>query len=149
MSTTLLPIIQAELNRYGLSIIFILGIISNSLIILIFSKHRRKSCSMYLLWASVINNMYLTFAIPSTLYTISYGDLNSRSLVYYKLRYYLTNTFGQSARYFIILACIDHCIIIVNNNVHFRSLTQPSTARYLMCLIFLFFGIFFRFIYRF
>ena len=141
MSTSLLPVIQTELNRYGLSLILILGIIGNSWIIIIFRQHRQKSCSMYLLWASVINNLYLLFAIPPTIYTLSYGDLNSRSVIYCKLRFYLTHTLGQTARYFLILACIDR-FILTTNTVRFRYLIQPSTARYFMILIFLFWHIF-------
>jgi hypothetical protein len=57
MSTTLLPIIQAELNRYGLSMIFIFDIIGNTWTIILFSKNRQKSCPMYLLWASVIRGV--------------------------------------------------------------------------------------------
>lgn len=141
ISTNLLPAIQTELNRYGLSIILILGIIGNSWIIILFRRTRQKSCSMYLLWASVINNLYLIFAIPPTLYTLNYGDLNSRSIIYCKLRFYLTNTLGQTARYLIILACIDRYLITVNS-VRFRNLTQSSTARYFIGFTFLFWHIF-------
>ncbi|CAF0793868.1 unnamed protein product [Rotaria sordida] len=141
MSTSLLPVIQTELNRYGLSIIFIFGTIGNSFIIILFRKYRQKSCSMYLFWSSIINNLYLLLAIPPTLYSISYGDLNSRSLTYCKLRFYLTNTLGQSARYFVILVCIDR-FILTTTNVHIRILFQPKNARYLMCITFLFWHIF-------
>ncbi|CAF3660121.1 unnamed protein product [Rotaria sp. Silwood1] len=141
MSTSLLPVIQTELNRYGLSIIFILGIIGNSFIIILFRKYRQNSCSMYFFWASIINNLYLLFAIPPTLYSINYGDLNSRSLIYCKLRYYLTNTLGQSARYFTILACIDR-FILTTMNVRFQIFIQPTNVRYIMCIIFLFWHIF-------
>lgn len=140
MSTSLLPTIQTELNRYGLSIIFAFGIIGNCWFIILFGRHQQKSCSMYLLWSSVINNIYLILAIPPTLYSLDYGDLNSRSLIYCKLRFYLTNTLGQTARYYIILACIDRYIITVNN-VRFRFFTKPSTARYFMLFIFLFWHI--------
>ncbi|CAF3428181.1 unnamed protein product [Rotaria sp. Silwood2] len=141
MSTSVLPVIQTELNRYGLSIILILGIIGNSFIIILFRKYRQNSCSMYFFWASIINNLYLLFAIPPTLYSINYGDLNSRSLIYCKLRFYLTNTLGQSARYCIILACIDR-FILTTMNVYFQILIQPTNARYLMCIMFLFWHIF-------
>ncbi|CAF5029039.1 unnamed protein product, partial [Rotaria sp. Silwood1] len=97
MSTSLLPVIQSELNRYGLSIILILGIIGNSFIIILFTKCRQNSCSMYFFWASIINTLYLIFAILPTLYSITYGDLNSRSFIYCKLRFYLANTLSQSA----------------------------------------------------
>ncbi|CAF5130943.1 unnamed protein product, partial [Rotaria sp. Silwood1] len=121
----LLPGIQPELNRYGLSMIFILGIIGNSFIIILFRKYRQNSCSMYFFWASIINNLYLLFAIPPTLYSINYGDLNSRSLIYCKLRFYLTNTLGQSARYFTLLACIDR-FILTTMIVRFQIFIQPT-----------------------
>ncbi|CAF2627461.1 unnamed protein product [Rotaria sp. Silwood2] len=141
MSTSVLPVIQTELNRYGLSIILILGIIGNSFIIILFRKYRQNSCSMYFFWASIINNLYLLFAIPPTLYSINYGDLNSRSLIYYKLRFYLTNTLGQSARYCIILACINR-LILTTMNAYFQIFIQPTNARYLICIIFLFWHLF-------
>ena len=57
MSTALLPVIQTELNRFGLASIFIFGVIGNCWILILFSQHRQKSCSMYLFWASMINNL--------------------------------------------------------------------------------------------
>ncbi|CAF4743260.1 unnamed protein product [Rotaria sp. Silwood2] len=96
---------------------------------------------MYFFWASIINNLYLLFAIPPTLYSINYGDLNSRSLIYYKLRFYLTNTLGQSARYCIILACINR-LILTTMNAYFQIFIQPTNARYLICIIFLFWHLF-------
>ena len=132
MSTALLPIIQTELSRYGLAIILILGIIGNTAIILVFRRQHQRSCAMYFIWASVINNIYLIFAIPPTLYSLTYGDLNGRSLIYCKLRFYLTNTLGQTARYIIMLACFDRYAMTTSYHIRFRFLTRSSTACYLM-----------------
>lgn len=132
MSTALLTIIQTELNRYGLSIILVLGMIGNTALIVIFLRQQQRSCALYFIWASVINNIYLLFAIPPTLYSLTYGDLNGRSLVYCKLRFYLTHTLGQTARYIIILACFDRYAMTTSYHVRFRFLLRPSTARYLI-----------------
>lgn len=140
MSINLLPVIQTELNRYGLSTVLVLGTIGNALVVVMFSKHRRRSCCMYLLWASVLNNIYLLFALPPTLYSLTYGDLNGRSLIYCKLRFYLTHTLGQVARFFIILACFDR-YLLTTISIRGQRLTQPSSARVLMITTFLFWHI--------
>ena len=132
-SPSLLPYVQTQLTRYGMTAILILGNIGNLLVALLFSKHRKNACSMYLLCTAVMNNVFLLSNIPLQVYIAYRGDPTLSSLISCKLRYYLPNVWGQMARYFLVLACIDR-FAMTSANVHLRAFSRPSRARYLMSI---------------
>jgi hypothetical protein len=114
--------------------ILILGNIGNTFVAILFGKHRKNACSMYLLCAVVMNNVFLLSNIPLQVYIAYHGDPTLSSPISCKLRYYLPNVWGQMARYFLVLACIDR-FAMTSANVHLRAFSRPSTARYLMSII--------------
>ena len=133
MSTAILPFAQAQLTYYGATTLLILGVIGNICIVLIFNQHNRNACSMYLMGAAVMNIISLTFAIPQNIYSSAYGDLKIRSLIYCRIRNYLGNVWGQMARFFIVLACIDR-YTLTSENVNIRALSRPLIARWSMII---------------
>ena len=60
MSSSVLPTIQVQLNRYGYSIFMVLGNIGNTFIAIIFSQQRQNACSIYLLTSAIVNMVYQT-----------------------------------------------------------------------------------------
>ena len=134
MSASLLPLVQVQLTRFGLPTLLVLGTIGNGFIIILFSKHRKNACSMYLLSGAVMNAVFLTFNILLILYTSYYGDPTLLSLDFCRSRFYLSHVWGQMARYFIVLACIDRFILTCIHS-RFRGLCRPSVAWCLMAII--------------
>jgi hypothetical protein len=134
MSSSLLPFVQVQLTRFGLPTVLILGNIGNGFIVLLFSKHRKNACSMYLLSGAVMNIVYLTYNILLSLYTSYYNDPTLLSPVFCRLRYYLSHVWGQMARYFIVLACIDR-FVMTSIRARSRALSRPPIAWCLMAII--------------
>jgi hypothetical protein len=129
MSAAVLPFVQAQLTYYGATTVLVLGVIGNAFVVLLFSRKNPNACSMYLICASVMNIMSLTYSIPQNVYTYAYGDLTTRSLVYCRIRNYLGNVWGQMARFFIVLACMDR-YVLTSSNANIRALSRPSIARW-------------------
>jgi hypothetical protein len=136
MSSSVLPVLQVQLNRYGLPVILILGNIGNIFIVLLFSKHRRNACSMYLKWAAVMNSAFITLNIPIALYTIDYGDPTVRSEVFCKVRFYLYHAWGQISRYLLVLACADR-FWLTSHQARFRFINRPSVSKRFTGIIFI------------
>jgi hypothetical protein len=134
MSTSVLLFVQAQLTYYGATALLALGVTGNTCIVLLFSQRNRNACSMYLMGASVMNIVSLSFSVPHNIYTYAYGDLTIRSLVYCRIRNYLGNVWGQIARFFIVLACIDR-YVLTSDNVNTRALSRPSIALWSMGIV--------------
>ena len=132
-SSPSLLFLQIQLTRYGMTSILILGNIGNIFVACLFAKHHKNACSMYLLGSMTMNNIFLLSNIPLQVYITNYGDPTLSSLIFCKLRYYLPNVWGQMARYFLVLACMDR-FAMTSANVHLRAFSRPSTARRLMSI---------------
>jgi hypothetical protein len=104
-----LPIIQEYLTRYGMGIYLILGNIGNLFNIIIFCqpRHRKNSCSLYLLMASIMNIFIINFGVIPTLYSLDHVNPETYSIAYCKLRLYLLHSALMISRSMIVLACID------------------------------------------
>lgn len=137
MSVGFLSILQPYINLYGMGILLILGDIGNILVILLFRQHRKTACSVYLSSAALINIVYLTFNISIIIDTYMGGSLASSSLIFCKLRFYLSHVFGQMARYFIVLVCFDR-YVITNINFRRRSFNRPNIAKRLILFVTIF-----------
>ncbi|CAF3592161.1 unnamed protein product [Rotaria socialis] len=61
MSTSILPVMQSQLNLYGYSICLTLGNIGNIFIVIIFKQRCTNACSIYLMSSAITNSLYLTF----------------------------------------------------------------------------------------
>lgn len=137
MSTDFLLIIQEYITCYGMGILLILGNIGNIFVLIIFQRRRKTACSIYLSSAALINIIYLTFNIPIYISKYFHNDLTMKSLVFCKLRFYLSHVFGQMGRYFVILACFDR-YLITNINFHQRYFRQTLFAKYLILIVTIF-----------
>lgn len=136
-STSILPIIQVGITRYGLSIMLILGNIGNIFIIILFYRRRQNACSLYLLCASIMNSVALTFSGISIVYSLDYGDVANRSLFFCKFRFYFAHIVTQIGRYLSIIACIDR-YLWTKNYLHARFMNQPGFPRYTIGSVILF-----------
>jgi hypothetical protein len=92
-----------------MSTYLVLGNIGNLANIIVFrqKQHRKNSCSLYLLTASVINVFIINYGIIPTLYSLNYPDPELYSIVFCKLRLYLLHSALMMSRSLVILACID------------------------------------------
>ena len=110
---TNLGLIQRELTRYGITIYLILGILGNIFNCIIFT-HRRfrfRPSSIYFLSLSILAIVHLIWSVAPFLYTLNYPDHQIESLVYCKIRVYISHATGQCLRYIVILACIDRYLV--------------------------------------
>ncbi|CAF0746714.1 unnamed protein product [Adineta ricciae] len=131
MSTSVLPTIQSRINSYGYPIALILGNLGNFLIVILFSRHRQNTCSIYLICSTVANDLYLTFNSLVQIYPFSYADENTRAYALCKIRFYVSNVLGQIAKTIIILTCIDR-YLFTSQQATFRAFSTPKRAK---CLI--------------
>jgi hypothetical protein len=141
MSTSLLPVIQIQLVRYGITTIMFLGCTGNAYVVFAFLKHYKNPCAMLLLCAAMMNIIYLGLSIPLNVYTYEHGDPSLYSMGLCKSRYYLFHVWGQMSRYFIVLACIDR-FALTNRNNNIRKLSQPRIALCLIVIITIFWHLF-------
>jgi hypothetical protein len=141
VSTLTLPNIQRQLNLYGYKIFMILGNIGNLFIVLIFSRQRRKACSISILNLAIMNDLYLTFNSLVQIFPIGYTDQAISELVLCKIRFYISNVFGQIAKTMLILACIDR-FTSTSDRAIVREWHTPKRAKWLVL-----FSIIFCFLY--
>ena len=114
-----------------------LGCAGNILILVLFRKHRKNACALYLSAAAVMNIIYLSLSVPLGVYTNERGDPSLRSLALCKLRFYLFHVWGQMSRYFIVSACIDR-YALTHMNPHIRSLSRITVVRRSIAIITIF-----------
>ncbi|CAF3411423.1 unnamed protein product [Rotaria sp. Silwood2] len=141
MPSSIFSFLQLQVNCYVIPTIIILGDIGNIFIVILFNRRRKNSCSTYILWASIMNSVAITFNVIYTLYSVNYGDPTLRSLIFCKFRPYIPQVFSQTARYFFILACIDRFVLTINHS-YFRVISRPFVVRCLMGIVFIFWLIF-------
>jgi hypothetical protein len=140
MSSSVLPLVQVQLNRYALPIILILGTIGNVFIVALFYKRRHHSCSMYLIWGAVMNSAFITLNISISLYAFDYEDPTIRFVPFCKVRAYLAHTSGQIARYLIVLVCADR-LLLTSNYARFRVINRSSVIKWVIVIVFIFWNV--------
>ncbi|CAF0711783.1 unnamed protein product [Adineta steineri] len=115
--------------RYITSFIWAFGFSGNLIIIYVFTRKNflRNSCVLYLLAASIINILSLSWGILQSLYNLDHIDPTTYSFVYCKLRQYINHTLLMIGRSLIVFACIDR-YAICNGSARFRSFCQPKLA---------------------
>jgi hypothetical protein len=126
MSTSLVQA-QQYMSLYGLSTFYIFGTIGNFLLIciLIQPTHRRNSCSLYLLSATIVNFILIQCILPLAIYSGNHVDPQNISLIWCKIRSYLFNALLMLYRWYKMAACVDRAAMC-NRNARIRSF---STAR--------------------
>ncbi|CAF2140122.1 unnamed protein product [Rotaria magnacalcarata] len=83
MEFSFISAIQSVIVCYGIGFLLVLGDIGNSFVILIFYRHRKSACSVYLSSAAIINMIYLSFNIPIMIQTYPFGEPTASSLVFF------------------------------------------------------------------
>ncbi|CAF2081706.1 unnamed protein product [Rotaria magnacalcarata] len=83
MEFSFISAIQSVIVCYGIGFLLVLGDIGNSFVILIFYRHRKSACSVYLSSAAIINMIYLSFNIPIMIQTYLFGEPTASSLVFF------------------------------------------------------------------
>jgi hypothetical protein len=141
MSTSVLPTIQTELNRYGYPIFMTLGNIGNIFIVILFSQRHKNACSIYLICSAIMNDLYLTFNSFVQIFPFYYADETMRAFALCKIRYYVSNVLGQLAKTMIVLACIDR-FLITNNQANLRAFSTVKRAKRYILISIIFWPIF-------
>jgi len=126
MSTSLADA-QRYMSLYGLSTFYILGTIGNFLLICVCiqGSHRRNSCSLYLLSATIVNFILIQCILPLAIYSGNHVDPQNVSLIWCKIRSYLFNGLLMLYRWYKMAACVDRAAMC-NRRAWIRSF---STAR--------------------
>ena len=129
MAVTLAQV-QEAMSLYGLSTFLILGTIGNLLLIciLIQRTHRRNSCSLYLLSATVVNLILILCILPLAIYSADHVDPQNVSLLWCKIRSYLFNALLMLYRWYKMAACIDRAAMC-SRRPWIRALSEARTAR--------------------
>ncbi|CAF1413553.1 unnamed protein product [Adineta steineri] len=131
MSSTTLTTIQDQLILFGYPTWMILGNIGNIFIIMIFIRYRHNACSIYILNLAIMDNLYLTFLSLTQIIPFSYKNITVYALAYCKIRFYLTNIFGQVAKTMLVLSCIDR-FMITSDRASLRRFSTYKRAKFLI-----------------
>jgi hypothetical protein len=128
-----------QATRIILPIIIILGIVSNSLNIIILTRPTliRHACSLYFLCLAIINLFYSAVLLINNLLADGYQlDLSLHSNVFCKFISYLLILCPNISIYLIVLASIDrYCAS--SNKVRIRNFSSVRVARYAIGLLIL------------
>ncbi len=129
MSVTNLPFIQQQMIRYGMTLYLTLGILGNigNCIVFTHRSYRRTASSIYFLSLSIFAIIYLIWTIAPFMYTLNYVDFQTQSIVYCKMRLYVSVSLGECLRYFVVFACADR-FFITQINIRIHSLNSISMA---------------------
>jgi hypothetical protein len=128
MSSSILTTIQTQVNLYGYSISMILGNIGNVFIVILFNRHQKSACSIYLISGAIVNNIYLLFLGFVELFPLNYNNGTVFAFVFCKLRPYVSSILGQVAKTMIVLACIDR-YMITSDRATLRAFSTPRRAK--------------------
>jgi hypothetical protein len=145
MSSSTLTTIQNQLNFDGYLIFMVLGNIGNVFIIIIFSRQRQSTCSIYLICSAVVNIIFLTFNGFFLIFPVYYDDGTAHGIILCRIYIYLLNVFGQEGKTMIVFACMDR-FLITSNRVSFRALSTTKRAKYLIPFSFIFWLLFLIFV---
>ena len=141
MSTSFLQVVQIQIVRFVIPTVAVLGIVGNILVLILFRKHHKNACALYLSGAAAMNILYLSLSVPLNVYTNERGDPSLYSLALCKLRFYMFHVWGQLSRYFIVFACIDR-FALTHMNPRIRSMSHPKVVQPLMAIITVFWHVF-------
>ncbi len=137
--TSILPIVQTYMIRYGMTTYLALGNLGNILAFIIFSNktHRRNPCSLYLAMGCLTNIIGINFGVIPLVYALDHTDPLTSSLALCKWRQYILHAILMIDRNLIVLACIDR-FAVCNSRVSIRNWSNIKLARYLIIIVILF-----------
>jgi hypothetical protein len=124
-----------QVNIYLRSVLFVFGLVSNILNIIVFlslQTFRESSCSFYLTAMSFVNIVQMFVGLLSRILSVGFGvDWTITSLAYCKLRYSLVQMCSLISYGFIYLATIDQYLATCSNP-HLQRLSTIRLARWLV-----------------
>lgn len=120
---------QKYMSLYGLSTFYIFGTFGNFILICILVQrtHRRNSCSLYLLAATIVNFILIQCILPLAVYSADHIDPQNVSLIWCKIRSYLFNGLLMLYRWYKMAACIDRAAMC-SRHARIRSFSDPRIA---------------------
>ena len=121
--------IQQDMIRYGTTVYFGLGLIGNICNCVMFTRqsYRGSPSSIYFLYLSLFAIIYLFWSVIPLFYSLNYGDSQTKSVVYCKLRLYGIHNFGQYLRYAVVFACADR-FFASHRDARLRQLSSVGIA---------------------
>lgn len=131
---TTLNLIDVNISRYLLVIIFILGNIGSILNVLILTQrvYLQNSCSRYILASSVINLFVINIGVLFRMLAIGFHiDPTTTSLFFCKFRVYIIHVTTLLSRFYIVLACADRWAM-TSTSVKRRAFSQIKVAKILI-----------------
>jgi hypothetical protein len=140
MSSSTLPTIQVQLNRYAYAIFMIFGNIGNAFVAIIFSQQRQNACSIYLLTSAILNMVYQTVYGFLAIFPFNYNDETPLAFAVCRISPYISTVLGQIAKTMIVLACIDR-FLITSDRATFRAFSTPKRAKYLIFFTIIFWSV--------
>ena len=128
--------VQRGMSLYGLSVFYIFGTVGNFLLvcILLQPSHRRNSCSLYLLSATVVNFILIQCILPLAIYSANNVDPQTTSLAWCKTRSYLFNALLMLYRWSKMAACVDRAAMC-SRHVWIRNFSEARVARRVILII--------------
>ncbi|CAF0873700.1 unnamed protein product [Didymodactylos carnosus] len=129
--TTLLNEISRQLTIYVGLFVFIFGTVGSLLNIYIFSSKksfRSNSCTVFLLYASVYDLLYLFNAVLPRILTAFNIAPTTTSRVYCKLKFYFTLQFSLAAITFVLLAAVSRWLCSCRN-ARYREWSKIKNIR--------------------
>jgi hypothetical protein len=144
MAESLLEL-AAQLTRIFVPIIIVIGVVSNSLNIILLTRPAlvHHACSLYFLALAITNLFYSSLLLIFNLLADGYQlDLATHSVVVCKITSYLLNLCPNLSVYFIVLASIDrYCASSLS--AQRRRLSNPRVARRAIGVLIIVLAIFF------
>jgi len=136
-SSRLATVGVTSINRYGILFLFILGILSNSLNVYIFSRAhlRQNTCVLCLLTSSLLNLITIIFGIFVRC-LIGYNiDLTYNSSILCKIRFYLIYVSQSASLWVIVFACIDRYLSSSLNIIRRQWINRQKIYRIILCIL--------------
>lgn len=143
MSSKLLQI-NSQLSRYELPFILLIGILTNIMNLLIFSRRttRQNVCSWYFFCLSLIHLLILMTMCSQTALTPWTGyNISGSIVIFCKIRQYLFDLLTSLSRHLICLISIDRWMI-TSSNVWLRRQSSPRIARWIILISVIFWSLF-------
>ena len=133
----LLPLIQSNFTRYGLSTLLVLGNFGTVCNIVIFCSsraHRKNSCSLYLLASACFNLIAINLGLVPTLYSLDHRDPAILSQFFCKGKVYAIHIVFNASRWLVVLACADR-FAVCHKQARIRSRSSPRFAYRAIALV--------------
>jgi len=137
MPTSILTSIQNEINFIGYPILMFFGNIGNIFVIIVFSRQRQNTCSLYLINSAIVNILHLTINGFLKIFSYSYNDASIRALILCKLSNYGPAFLGQVTKTMIVFACIDR-YMITSHRATIRAFSTPKRTKYIIFFSYIF-----------